>query len=61
MISTRDLSQLMHSLALRGVGRRGDGPQERRVRQQVVLRIGVAGDAEPAARLIEQTSFVEKV
>ncbi|RIK78762.1 MAG: multidrug ABC transporter ATP-binding protein, partial [Planctomycetota bacterium] len=33
----------------------------RRVRQQVVLRIGVAGDAEPAARLIEQTSFVEKV
>ncbi|BBO36014.1 ABC transporter ATP-binding protein [Lacipirellula parvula] len=31
------------------------------VRQQTVLRIGIAGDSDPAARLIEQASYVEKV
>jgi ABC-2 type transport system ATP-binding protein len=33
----------------------------RRVRQQMVLRIGVVGDAEPAVRLIQRTSYVEQV
>jgi ABC-2 type transport system ATP-binding protein len=31
------------------------------VRQQTVLRIGIAGDSDPAAALIEQASYVEKV
>ena len=31
------------------------------VRQQTVLRIGIAGDSDPAAALIEQSSYVEKV
>ena len=31
------------------------------VRQQTVLRIGIAGDNDPAAALIEQASYVEKV
>ena len=31
------------------------------VRQQTVLRIGVAGDSDAAAKLIEQSSYVEKV
>jgi ABC-2 type transport system ATP-binding protein len=33
----------------------------RRVRRQVLLRIGVAGDPEPAARLLEQHASIEKV
>jgi ABC-2 type transport system ATP-binding protein len=33
----------------------------KRVRQQMVLRIGIAGDADAAARLLEQASFVENV
>jgi ABC-2 type transport system ATP-binding protein len=31
------------------------------VRQQTVLRIGIAGDGDAAAKLIEQSSYVEKV
>ena len=31
------------------------------VRQQTILRIGIAGDSDPAAALIEQSSYVEKV
>jgi ABC-2 type transport system ATP-binding protein len=33
----------------------------RRVRQQMVLRIGVAGNGDGAAKLIEQADYVEKV
>ena len=33
----------------------------KRVRQQMVLKIGIAGPIEPAAALIEQASYVDKV
>jgi ABC-2 type transport system ATP-binding protein len=33
----------------------------KQIRQRVLLNVGVVGDQEPAARLLEQSSLVEKV